>query len=89
MLGFNGKTKDLMTDKINARYAAKYLKYQEIRYNVTDKMTDKWVKMVSAYNAGSYVESKSVPGCPRNLGYVRFVQKKLPTKLQNKLNCGG
>lgn len=91
MLGFKGSTKELMTDKMNAKFAAMYVKYQQNRYSVTDKMTDKsqdWVKLVSAYNAGSYVESKIVPECPRNLKYLRLVQKKLPTELQYRLNCG-
>lgn len=99
MLGFKGTAKELMNDKMNARFSAMYLKYQQNRYSVIDKMTDKmndkmtdknrdWIKLTAAYNAGSYVESQLVPKCPKNLRYIRLVQKKLPTELQYKLNCG-
>lgn len=81
MLGFTGTAKDLMTPDINAKWAAKYLKYQHERYD------GDWCKTVSAYNAGTYVESKKRPGYPRNLAYVRNVQKKLDDDLQSKLSC--
>lgn len=81
MLGFDGKAKDLMTPEINIKWAAEYLKYQNQRYN------GDWCKVVAAYNAGTYNESKVVPGKPRNLKYVRNVQRKLAEDLQSKLSC--
>lgn len=82
MLGFKGKAKDLMAPGLNAKYAAKYLKYQIDRYG-----EDNWCKLTAAYNAGSYNESKRVKGKPRNLKYVRLVQKKLAPDYKNKLSC--
>lgn len=98
MLGFKGKAEELMNEKVNAKFAAKYLKYQEKRYfvnsNVNDKLIDKlidkpidWCKLAAAYNAGSYLESKKVPGKPKNLKYVRKVQKMLPEHLKDMLSC--
>jgi soluble lytic murein transglycosylase-like protein len=81
-MGFKGKAKDLMSPWVNAKYAALYLKYEQKRYG------NDWVKLVASYNAGSYRESDIVLGCPRNLHYINLVRKKLPPKLQNKLNCG-
>lgn len=83
MIGFKGKAEDLIIPTINAKWAAKYLKHQEKRYN------GDWCKMTSAYNAGSYNESKKLPGKPRNLKYVRGVQKKLQKDLRYKLSCDG
>lgn len=82
MLNFHGKPKDLMDPRVNAKYAASYLKYQQNRYG------DNWVKIVASYNSGSYNPSNKVPGCPRNLKYVRSVQKRLPENLKYKLDCG-
>lgn len=82
MLNFHGTYAQFMDPKVNSRYAAKYLRYQQDRYG------DDWVRITSAYNAGSFVESKRIPGCPRNLKYIRLVQKKLPLELQSKLDCG-
>lgn len=82
MLGFKGKAEDLINPKINAKWAARYLKYQVDRYGESD-----WCKLAAAYNAGTYTESKKVPGKPRNLKYVRRVQKKLEILLQPKLSC--
>lgn len=82
MLGFKGKEQELVNPFVNAKFAAKYLKYQEDRYG-----TGSWVKVVSSYNAGSFLESKKIPGCPRNLKYVRRVQKKLTEELQDMLSC--
>lgn len=82
MFGYKGDGKGLMNPKTNARFAALYLKYQIERYG------DDWVKVVAAYNAGSYNESKKKPGCPKNLKYVRLVQKKMEQGLQYKLSCG-
>ena len=82
MLGFTGNLMDLMDSKVNAKYAAKYLKFQEERYGSKD-----WCKLVSSYNAGTYKESKKQPGKPTNLVYVRRVQKKLDKNLQHRLSC--
>ena len=81
MVGFTGKAKELMDPKINAQWAAAYLKFQKSRYN------GDWMKSTAAYNSGTYNESKKVPGCPRNLKYIRRVQKNLDEKLQDRLNC--
>jgi soluble lytic murein transglycosylase-like protein len=81
MLGFEGRAKDLMTPEINAKWAAQYLKFQHERYD------GDWCKTVAAYNAGKYNESKKVPGKPRNLKYVRYVQRNLAEDLQSKLSC--
>ena len=82
MLGFTGELKELMDPKINAYWAARYLKYQEKRYG------NDWVKLAASYNAGSYNESSKVPGCPRNLRYIRLVQRRLPDNFKDKLSCG-
>ena len=68
-MGFNGKSEDLLKTTINAKYSAKYLKYQLDRYqgNV--------LKSVAAYNSGTYFESKKNPGCPKNLEYVKKVKR--------------
>lgn len=81
-LGFKGVAQDLVTPSINAKWAAKYLKYQEDRYGEDD-----WCKLVAAYNAGTYNVSKKVPGKPRNLKYVRRVQKNLPEEFKKRLSC--
>lgn len=81
MMGFNGEAKDLMTPKVNAKWAATYLKYQKSRYD------GDWMKSTAAYNSGTYNESKKVPGCPRNLAYIRYVQEKLEDSLKPRLSC--
>lgn len=81
-MGFTGKAKDLMNPWVNSKFAALYLKYQQKRYG------QDWVKLVASYNGGSFRESDIVPGCPKNLKYVNLVKKRLPLKLQNRLNCG-
>jgi len=81
MMGFTGKPKDLMDPETNAKYAAAYLKYQKERYE------SDWVKATAAYNAGTYNESSKIPGCPKNLKYIRHVRKKLDESLQDKLRC--
>jgi soluble lytic murein transglycosylase-like protein len=81
MIGFKGKAKDLMKPEINAKWAAEYLKFQKSRYD------NDWCKAVAAYNAGTYNESKIVPGKPRNLKYVRHVQRNLAENLKDKLSC--
>ena|ERR1700688_1207151 len=83
MLGYKGKPDGLVNSFENAKWAASYLKYQEERYD------GDWVKMTASYNSGSYNPSRKVLGCPRNLRYLRAVQKKLPLEFQDKLNCGG
>lgn len=83
MFGFKGPAQKLMDPKTNAKYAAKYLAYQVNRYGA-----DEWVKLVAAYNAGTYVESKKKKGCPRNLKYIKKVQQKLEEALQPRLSCG-
>lgn len=81
MLGYTGNDKGLMDPKVNAYWAAQYLKYQQKRYNQNLCMA------VSAYNAGRYNESAILPGYPRNLKYVRRVQKNMEPHLQYKLSC--
>jgi soluble lytic murein transglycosylase-like protein len=80
-LGFKGSPYELMDPKKNALWAARYLKYQESRYG------NNLCKITAAYNSGSYVESKKKPGKPKNLKYVRLVQKRLPDVFKNRLNC--
>lgn len=82
-LGFTGTVGQLMEPVTNAKYAGLYLAYQQERYGA-----DNWCAMTSAYNAGSYTESKVLPGYPRNLRYVRNVQKKLDKSLKYRLACG-
>ncbi len=82
MLGFKGNVKKLNDPKINAKYAALYLQYQERRYG-----KDNWIAITSSYNAGSYVLSKKNPKCPKNIKYVNLVRTKLPEFLKNKLEC--
>lgn len=87
MVGFTGTAKELMNPKINAKFAAKYLAYQQF-YRKHPYGND-WVKLVASYNSGTYHPSKKVLGCPRNLKYIVLVKKKLPDNLKYKLNCGG
>lgn len=82
MLGYTGTGKGLMDPKENAKWAANYVKWQKERYDYD------WCKVTAAYNAGTYNESKVLPGYPRNLKYVRKVQKRLEIDLQSKLSCG-
>ncbi len=72
--------KDLLDPKKNVYYSALYLKYQQKRYG------DSWVKMVASFNSGSYNASR-IPGCPRNLRYVRMVQSKLSPEYRYKMEC--
>ena len=81
MLGFKGKASELRNAKVGIKYAALYLRYQEDRYG------DDWCKITAAYNAGSFNESKKLPGKPRNLKYVRRVQKQLDDEYKSKLSC--
>jgi soluble lytic murein transglycosylase-like protein len=82
MLGFKGKANELNNPRTNAYWAARYLKYQQKNYG------NDWVKLVSSYNAGSFNPSNKVVGCPRNLKYLKLVQKELPEHLKGKLDCG-
>lgn len=63
--------KELMLPFKNAEVAATYLKYQLNRYD------NNWCAAIAAYNAGSAVESKVVPGKPRNYKYVKKVKSKI------------
>lgn len=81
MVGFQGSPYELMDPKKNSLYAAKYLKYQESRYG------NDLCKITAAYNSGSFAESKKNPGKPKNLRYVRLVQKRLPENLKSMLSC--
>lgn len=83
MLGYKGTLTDLRKPEINAKYAALYLQYQQDRYGEED-----WVKITSSYNLGTYKESNKNKGCPKNLEYIKRVQKYLNDELRNKLNCG-
>jgi soluble lytic murein transglycosylase-like protein len=68
MLGYSGQPSGLMDPKENAKWAANYLRYQQVRYG-------DWCKAIAAYNAGRYNESTVMPGYPRNLKYVNNVKK--------------
>ncbi len=80
MLGYEGKPEGLMDPETNAMYAAAYLKYQHNRYQ-------NWCHAIAAYNAGRYNESKILPGHPRNLKYVKNVQKRLNKTLRDITSC--
>lgn len=81
-LGFSGKSEELLDPKINSKYAALYLRYQMNRYGEDD-----WCPLAASYNSGSYIESKN-PGYPKNLNYVRLVQRKLSESFKDRLSCG-
>lgn len=89
MVGFQGTAENLMNPAVNAKWAAAYLKYQENRPDDPDGGygPDDWCKLTAAYNAGRYNESSKYPGYPRNLVYVRRVQKYLATELKDRLSC--
>lgn len=81
-LGWKGKDPmELRNPYIGIKFAALYLKYQLDRYN------GNWLQATSAYNAGSFIESIKMPGYPKNLKYVKLVQKKLDKKFQHRLDC--
>lgn len=65
LLGFQGKEKDLMNPKVNAYYAAKYLKKQLDRYD------GYYYRAISAYNAGKFW--MDLNGMARNNDYVEKV----------------
>lgn len=81
MIGFTGQAKELMVPATNAKWAAEYLKFQKNRYD------GDWMKSTAAYNSGTYNPSLKMIGCPRNLQYIRYVQKKLDDSLKSKLEC--
>jgi soluble lytic murein transglycosylase-like protein len=81
-IGYKGSAMGLMVPSTNARWAAEYLKYQIDRYD------GDWCMAVAAYNAGSFNNSKVMPGYPRNLKYVRGVQRKLASNLRSMISCG-
>lgn len=81
LMGYNGQEKDLLDPKINALYAAKYLKWQKQRYG------GNYMKATAAYNAGTFNKSNKTKGCPRNLKYLKKVKEKLPFHLKDKLLC--
>ena len=80
MLGYEGSPDGLLDPKINAKYAALYLKRQYDRYG-------NWCKAIAAYNAGRWNESTREPGHPRNLKYVLNVGKKLNKSFQKTISC--
>lgn len=82
MLGFKGNLTTLQKPEENAKYAALYLQYQQDRYGSED-----WCKLAASYNSGTFVESKKRPGKPRNLEYVKRVQKKLAEDIRDRLSC--
>lgn len=82
--GFNEKTENLMDPVTNAKYAARYLRYQQSRYG-----EDNWLILTASYNSGSYNPSRKMPGCPKNLKYVKLVQKRLPEEFKDRLQCDG
>jgi soluble lytic murein transglycosylase-like protein len=82
MVGFKGKPNQLMDVGTNAKFAAKYLAFQQERYG------DDWHKLAAAYNAGSYIPSNKVIGCPRNLLYVKAVKDKLDDEFHVRMVCG-
>lgn len=75
--------RDLKVPSKNAEAAARYLKYQLERYD------NNWCAAIAAYNAGSAVESKVIPGKPRNYLYVKKVKSKIEPnrKIAHLLIC--
>jgi soluble lytic murein transglycosylase-like protein len=82
MVGFKGKTKDLMRPEINAQYAAVYLKQK------LDQCDGDLCCAVASYNAGSFIESEKFPTYPKNYMYVKRVRNKANKDLQKRINCG-
>lgn len=81
MIGFKGKSYELMNPVTNVEWAAKYLAYQHERYG------DNWCKVAAAYNAGSYNPSEKSIGYPKNHKYVKKVQAKLDLPLHYRMEC--
>lgn len=68
-MGFTGDFNALYKGETNARWAARFIKFQLKRYN------DDWYKTIAAYNAGTAIFSKKNPGKLINEGYVDKVLK--------------
>lgn len=79
MMGYNVNGNDLMKPEVNAKVAASYLKYQLDRYDNNMCMA------TASYNAGRYNPSSKMIGHPRNLKYIRSVQKLLGPEIKHKL----
>ena len=80
-VGFIGNPLALMVPEVNAKYAARYLRYQLNRYDQDSCMA------VAAYNMGSYRESKKHPGQPTNISYIAEVATKSNENLFGAFNC--
>lgn len=80
-LGFKGKADELLDNKTNFHWAAKYLKYQLERYN------GDYCKAVGAYNAGKYIVSVKHPGKPMNYRYLELIMEKLGIEDKVKFKC--
>jgi soluble lytic murein transglycosylase-like protein len=70
---FKGRESDLMEPRINIWYAARYLKYQLLRYH------GDIYKAISAYNAGSWKRNKGLDK-PKNIAYIDKVINTLKDK---------
>ena len=81
MLGFKGEEQDLMNEKTNIKWAARYLKFQMDRYN------QDWCQATAAYNAGTFNPSKKNAMLPRNLYYVKSVKVRVPEDEQFNFKC--
>jgi soluble lytic murein transglycosylase-like protein len=79
MVGYDIKGDDLMNPEVNAEVAGAYLKYQIDRYD------GNICKATASYNAGRYNPSMKAIGNPRNLKYLRSVQKLLGPDMRHKL----
>ncbi len=79
MMGYEVSGEDLMKPEVNAEIAAVYLKYQIDRYD------GNICKGTAGYNAGRYNPSDIAPGHPRNLKYLRRVQKLVDFSFKHKL----
>lgn len=82
MLGYKVKGKDLMNPAVNAEVAASYLRFQLNRYN------NNMCRGVAAYNSGRFNAYSKVSYWPRNLKYVKRIQKLLVgTDIHDDLTC--
>lgn len=79
LVGFHGTQKELLNPKINAKYAALYLRAQLIEYK-------NFCKATAAYNSGTYHENK-YQHLPRNVKYVRKIQALVDNDKKELLNC--
>jgi len=80
-MGFKDAPERLMIPKENAKWAAKYLKFQLKRYHGNN------CKAVAAYNSGTFRESMYYPGMPRNIKYIQCVKEKMPPRLSDNITC--